>query len=119
MLPKPFRLQDQKEIEFIKKEGKLFQSPFFGLLVLKRKDPRNSCFSFIISTKISKKAVERNHAKRLLSETLFKFLPLMKPGLGIVFLAKKNLMGKDQSKIKEEMEKVFRAANLLVEDQRN
>lgn len=134
MLPKQYRLQDYQEVEKVKKEGKLYQTPLFGLLVLSRAEglvlntsaklgvnpverlssrfsfPR---FAFIISTKISKKATQRNRAKRVLSEAVRGLLPKLKFSFDAVFLGKKSLIGKSFSEIQAEVEKVFRKSGLM------
>lgn len=107
MLPKKFRLQDYQEIEKVKKEGKLYQSPLFGLLILKKEEQSTPRFSFIVSTKLSKKAVQRNHIKRLLSESLREVWSKIKPGFDGVFLGKKSLIGKTKMEIEEEIKRVF------------
>lgn len=110
MLPKKFRLQ---KFEEIKKKGKLFQFPLFGGLVLPQKEKNNSRFAFVVSSKISKKATERNRAKRLLSEAVRSFLPKIKSGFDVVFFAKKLIVGKEFVEIKNEVERIFKKANLL------
>ena len=116
MLPKKFRLQDFGEIEKVKKEGKLFQNPLFGLLVLKRKDNGPSRFAFIVSLKISKKSTKRNKAKRLLSEALKGFLPKIKKGFDLVFLGKKAIIDKSFWEIKKQLELVLQKGGLINED---
>jgi len=128
MLPKPYRLQDSQEVEKVKKEGKLYQSSFFGLLVLKRTlsaptelsvnsvEGSPSRFCFIVSTKLSKKATKRNRAKRVLSEAVRGLLPEIKPGFNGIFLGKKSLIGKNFSEIQEEINKIFcKSGMMLVE----
>ena len=114
MLPKKYRLHDYQEVEKVKKEGKLYQSPLFGILVFKKDDQTTSRFSFIISTKISKKATERNRAKRVLSEAVRGLLPKVKPGFDAVFLGKKSLIGKNKKEIETEIEMVFRKSGLTI-----
>ena len=114
MLPKKFRLHDYQEVEKVKKEGKLYQSPLFGLLVLEKPGQATSRFSFIVSTKLSKKAVQRNHLKRLLSEAVRGLLPKVKPGFDLVFLGKKSLIGKSLSEIQIEVNNIFCKSGLMI-----
>lgn len=118
MLPKKFRLQDYQEIERVKKKGKLYQTPLFGFLVLKKENQPFSRFfftrfTFIISKKISKKATERNKTKRLLSEATRELLLKIKPGFDAVFLAKKSLIGRNYIEVKKETESLFKKCGLL------
>jgi ribonuclease P protein component len=43
---------------------------------------------FVVSKRISKRAVERNHLKRLLGEAARAYLPGLLPGMDIVFSAR-------------------------------
>lgn len=116
MLPKQFRLQDYQDIEKVKNKGRLYQAPFFGVLVFSRNDTQNSRFTFLISLKISKKATKRNRAKRLLSESVRLLLPKIKPGYDLVFLAKKNIIDKFKTEIGIEVERVFEKIELMIKD---
>ena len=112
MLPKQNRLPLRTEFKHLRKEGKIFQGKLFGLLLSPSPKAQNR-FAFIISTKVHKKAVRRNHARRLLSEAIKEFLPQIKPGFNGVFLAKKTLIDADYSQIKKEMSLLFKKARLI------
>jgi len=63
----------KKEIEELFLKGKSKKFPFFVVIFLKNN--KNSLrVSFIASKKFSKKAVERNRAKRIIREALRKIL---------------------------------------------
>jgi ribonuclease P protein component len=112
VLPKQNRLPLRTEFKRLRKEGQIFQGKLFGLLLSPSlKTP--SRFAFIISTKVHKKAVQRNHARRLLSEAIKEFLPQIKPGFNGVILAKKALIEANLSQIKQEVSVLFRRANLI------
>lgn len=114
MLPKKHRLPLKKELTRVQKKGKLFQGRLFSLLVCLREDTTHpSRFSFIISTKIHKKAVKRNRARRLLVESIRSLLPKIKLGFDCVFLAKKAIVGKEATVVKKETEEIFQKADLL------
>ena len=112
MLPKSHRLPLRTELRQVKKEGQLFQGRLFGLL-LSPSLKAQTRFAFIISTKVHKKAVKRNRAKRLLSSVLKELWPQIKPGFNGVFLAKKPLIDATYSQIKEEMGFLFKKARIL------
>lgn len=112
MLPQLHRLPLRTELRQVKKEGRLFQGKLFGLL-LSPSSKAQTRFAFIISTKVHKKAVKRNHAKRLLSSVLKELWPQIKPGFNGVFLAKKTLMEADFKEIKKEMVLLLEKAKLL------
>ena len=110
MLPKKNRFPLKKGFFQFKKEARLYQFPFFGLLVKSQKEFASQ-FAFIISKKIDKRAVTRNRIKRLLAESVASFP--YKPGFGVVFLAKKSLLAKNFSQIREAVKSCFREIGLL------
>lgn len=63
--------------------------PFFLIRFLKRKD-LHSRFGFVVSKKVSKKAVERNYIKRRLREIVRSTPLLFGTGYDYVFIVKKN-----------------------------
>ena len=82
-------------------------SPIFGWLSLKSDDDSKK-FGFVISKKISKKAVDRNKIKRRLTEVIKKYLNDFEKGIRIVFLAKKEILGKNIREIEEEIKKCLK-----------
>ncbi len=113
MLPKQYRLPLRTELVRIQKEGKLFQGRLFSLLVAPQSANKPSRFGFIISSKIHKKAVKRNRARRLLIEAIQFLLFRIKPGFDTVFLAKKAIIGPELEEIKRETKDLFQEASLL------
>lgn len=103
MLPAKFRLSKKTDFNETKTKGKLFKSLNFSLIAYNRKDKLNSKFGFIISKKISKRAVDRNRLKRILSEVVRNNLGEIKKGYNIVILAKQKMLKISKS----EMEKEF------------
>lgn len=111
MLPKKHRLPLRTELKRIKKKGKLIQGKLFSLQVVQSEKNQPSRFGFIISSKIHKKAVKRNKAKRLLSEAIMALE--VKPGFEVVFLAKKKLIEALPKEIKAEVKRLFEKAGIL------
>lgn len=103
MLSKKYRLTGKLDFHRVRNKGRLFQGEFFGLAVYKRQDQEPSRFGFIVSTKISKKAVERNRAKRLLRESISFLLNDLNLGFDCVILAKSLLIGITFAEVKNEM----------------
>lgn len=113
MLPKKHRLPLRTDLVYVQEKGKIFQGRLFSLLVVSQPHKsRPSRFGFIISTKIHKRAVKRNHARRLLIEAIRPFLSEIKPGLDAVFLAKKTIVGKQLVEVKKEVGKLFKKSKL-------
>lgn len=94
------------------KKGRVFQFPFFGLLLAENK-LSVSRFNFIVSNKISKRAVKRNKIKRFLRESVKTILPQVKFGFDIVFLVKKRIIGQDFQAVQSAVEDSFKKKGLL------
>ena len=107
MLKRENRIRSKKEFIEIKNEGRILYSPFFGFLNYKKDDDLKK-FGFIISKKISKKAVDRNRIRRLLSTVVQKNLKKFEKGVRIVFLTKKEILGKKIEEIEREVEKFIK-----------
>lgn len=88
----------------------MYQSPLFGLLVIKKGDKEKK-FGFLISKKVSKKAVERNKIKRLLAISLRNNLNLIDEGTRGIVLAKSRMVGLKLAAVEEEVRKVINEKN--------
>ncbi|MEK7100328.1 MAG: ribonuclease P protein component [Patescibacteria group bacterium] len=88
MLSSKYRLKKKINFARIEIDGVMHQSKSFGMGIYDRKDDEPSRFGFIISTKISKKAVIRNRIKRIMSEIVRINLDKLKNGYDVLFLIK-------------------------------
>lgn len=114
MLPEENRLQKQTDHDKVFRKGLKYKSPFFLLLAGKRDNEQlPTRFSFIISKKISKKAPERNRARRLLRETIRMRLKRLSSGYDCIFILNKNILNKGVGDIDESVEKVLIEAGIL------
>ncbi|MCJ7792752.1 MAG: ribonuclease P protein component [Candidatus Marinimicrobia bacterium] len=113
MLASKYRLPLRTELNRIRQEGKLIQGRLFSLQVGLAKSTQPSRFGFIISSKIDKKAVRRNRAKRLLSEAVNKLRPQLRPGYEVVVLAKKKIIGADYQAIEKEFKALLNKAGMV------
>lgn len=115
MLPKNYRFSLRTDFTRAKKEGRIFQDKFFGVIVSSQPPSaaKNSRFAFIVSKKISKKAVQRNRIRRILSEQIRVFLPKIKPGFDNVFLVKKDILGKTSAVVGKEVKEMLIKAGML------
>jgi ribonuclease P protein component len=86
MLPKTNRLKKKKDFETVFKKGKNFKNKAFVLKFAKNGLDYNR-FGFIVSQKVSKKAVIRNKIRRRLSEILKIYTNDMEQGIDLVFIA--------------------------------
>lgn len=113
MLASKYRLKKRSSFARVELSGKLYQFPLFGLGILNRKDEDPSLFGFVISTKISKKAVTRNKIKRILSEEVRQNYEKIKQGYDVVFLVKPSILNKKDIEIKKEVIKALSNVSIL------
>lgn len=113
MLPEENRLKVNLTFDEVKKEGKMYQSENFGILVRDRKDKNPTKFGIIVSTKISKKAVDRNRIKRMLRKAIKKSLDSVCVGKDVVVLARKGLLNVKKSDLETEFSKNLKQAKLI------
>lgn len=107
MLPKKNRLTKKSEFSEVLAKGRIFQGPLFGTAVYKRNDGLPAKIGIIVSKKISKLAVKRNRAKRLLRESLRRLIKNAPDGNSIVFLTKKKLLEATLDEVYRETERLF------------
>ena len=107
MLKRENRIRLKKEFTEIKNKGRVLYSPFFGWLTYKENDDLKK-FGFIVSKKISKKAVDRNRIRRILSEIIRKNLDKFQNGTRVVFLTKKEILGKKYDEVEKEIFKLLK-----------
>jgi ribonuclease P protein component len=112
MLKKELRIRKQKDFENVFEKGFYLSDRFLTLKATENKMPF-SRFGFVVSKKISKKAVERNRAKRLMSESIRLTNEKIKPGFDIVFISKSGIVNKSLEEIKESVEKLLKRSGLL------
>lgn len=113
MLPRKHRLPLRRELARVKKEGRLWPSPLFGLAVVPQKVTGPSRFGFIISSRVAKKAVDRNKARRLAQAAVAELLLQLPDGLDLVLLAKKPLVVAEFPEVLTALKKVCHQAGLL------
>ena len=112
MLPKENRLTKKKDFERVFRQGKGLKEEF---LVIKALDNNLSVsrFGFIVSKKISKKAVLRNKIKRRLRELAQMKLNQIRQGIDIVVIASSGIGEKNFGEIEEISNKLFKKAGIL------
>lgn len=105
MLPSANRLKKKKDFERVFKGGKSLKSPFLVLKVVDNKSKENK-FGFIVSQKVSKKAVVRNKVRRRLGAIIRKLD--VKKGNNFVFIALLGLDKKDFTTTKNIVEDLLK-----------
>ena len=107
MLKKENRIVKRTEFLKIKETGTIKQSPFFGLAYLIDKENVENKIGFIISKKVSKKAVTRNKIRRQISEIIYNLVDDLPKGFIGIFLVRSNILDIEMKSLQIEIEKVF------------
>lgn len=107
MLPQVNRLRKTKDFDNVFKKGKLIAGKLIFLKIKKNKLDI-SRFGFIVSLKISKKAVIRNKIKRHLREIIKENLSNIKSGLDIIITVKPEIVNKNYQDIKNDFENLLK-----------
>ena len=107
MLPKKSRIKNKKDFDKIFKKGRTHKD---GQLVLKAAANETGCnrFAFMVSQKISKKAVDRNKLRRRLAAIAGKSAQSAGSGKDIIFIALPGLEKKNFSEIKKIVETLLK-----------
>ncbi len=111
MLAKENRLKKKKDFEDVFKKGKGFKEKFLFLKVRKN-DLRTARFAFVVSKKVSNKAVVRNQIKRRLREVTRSKLSQIKPSQDVIVVALPGAEDMDFPQIEIVADKLFKKANL-------
>lgn len=114
MLPEKHRLHLRFERERVESQAQNYNSPLFTLLYAKLDDRvgMSSRFAFVVSKRISKKAVDRNSVRRRFVSSLLPLLNKLELGMDIIVLAKPSMLRPD-SQFEMIFEKSLRDINLL------
>lgn len=113
MLPKENRLRSKKDFDDVFKKGRGFKEDFL-YLKFAHNNSETSRFGFIISQKVSKRAVVRNRLKRALRALVRTRISRVKPGIDIVLIAISGLENKDFWELETILDKAFNKAGINV-----
>jgi ribonuclease P protein component len=107
MLPKEYRLTKRKDFENIFKNGKFFYNKYVTVKYLKNELdlPR---LAFVVSNKISKKAVERNKIKRRLRAIFYSGLKDVRPGFDYVLIVKLTIKDLKFGEMRDDLINLFK-----------
>ena len=113
MLPKINRIRKKKDFEGIFKNSKSFKNNLFIFKVAKN-NLDISRFGFVVSKKVSKKAVVRNKIKRRLVDAIKGEIKKIKTGIDIILITLPGIEKKEFSEIKETVREVLNKAGLIL-----
>lgn len=117
MLSVKNRLFKKEDFEKVRRKGKYFFQKGISMGVLPN-DLSSSRVGFIVGTKFSKKAVERNLAKRRLREIFRDKISLIKPNSDIV-VRLDGSVANDFKTLAESIESLLRQSRLINPDKNN
>lgn len=112
MLPKENRLKRDKDFEAVFKKGKEVKESFL-LLKFCGNNLGQTRIGFVVSKKISPKAVVRNAIKRRMRESVRKMAPGMKKGFDVVLVVLSARMPQNYGRINDILQKAFAEAKLI------
>jgi len=113
MLPKENRLRTKYDFRRVKRIGKSAYSPYFTLLYAPAKNPQNLRFGLVASSKLDKRATQRNRARRLMREAIRKRLTDTKQGYDIILIAKNKIKGAKFEEVSSSFDQVLSKVSLL------
>lgn len=105
MLARKHRI-NKKLFEEILKKGKIFSSDYLYIKTLPISE-KHSAFTFVVSSKVAKRAVERNKLKRRARHIVKKILPKIEKGLGVIIFFKKGVEKMTFSELEKEINDIF------------
>ena len=111
MLPLKNRLTKKKDFEVVFKEGKSVKNNFLIFKFLNN-NLQESRFGFVVSKKVSNKAVVRNKVKRRLRSAVSTHLKSIKNSVDGVIIALPQSDKEDFAQVKQAVETVFQKVKL-------
>jgi ribonuclease P protein component len=110
MLPQKHRLSKSADVKKTTARGRSFFNPFFVLKVVPGQEPAK--VTLIASVKASKKAVERNRAKRILRDELRNHIENFRPG-NYVLIVRKTAVTAKPAELREALVKAITSAKIV------
>ncbi len=106
------RLRKNTEFQRVRQQGRSIMSPLL-ILAWMPNDVAKIRVGFVVSKRVSKRAVDRNYIKRLLSEAMRALLPRLPSGLDIVVSARQKANMVDLRTLEQDMSTLLRRAHLF------
>ena len=110
-LQRSFSLKKNREFHFVYRSGKSAGSRSVVLIYTHARH-RSVRVGFSVSKKVGN-AVTRNKVKRRMRDAFFRYLPYVKTGYSLVFIAKANIADESFEQIHRHIGSTLRRANLL------
>lgn len=113
MLKKENRIRLKNDFDRAFKHGNSLYSKKIGLKV-SNNDLGLSRFGVVVSTKVSKKAVERNRIKRIIRSYIQDNLEQIKSGLDVIIITLPALNNYQKDDLKQEIQDLFLKSGVLI-----
>lgn len=110
MLSQKHRLSKSAEVKKTTARGRSFFNPYFVIKLAPGNDAAR--LTVIVSTKVSKKAVDRNRIKRIIREELRKHVQGMKPG-NYAILVKPSAAKAETTELRKAVELSLRSSKII------
>jgi ribonuclease P protein component len=111
-LKRALRLRKNKDFQRVRQQGRTTASRLL-ILTFATNDLATLRIGFVVSKRVSKRAVERNYVKRLLSEAIRPMLVGIPTGWDLVISAKTSSIGVKLSDLVDDLRILLRRARLL------
>lgn len=111
-LKRALRLRKSSEFQRVRQQGRSITSRLLTL-AWKSNDVAQLRIGFVVSKRISKRAVDRNRLKRLLSEAIRPSLPSLSPGWDIVLGVRKDTLTANLRMLEQDIPVLLSRARLL------
>jgi ribonuclease P protein component len=111
-LKRALRLRKSKDFQRVRQQGRSIASRLL-ILTFAPNDLVTLRIGFVVSKRVSKRAVERNYLKRLLSEAIRSILADIPAGWDLVISAKTSIIGVNLLDLVEDLQTLLRRARLL------
>ncbi len=114
-LPQIHRLRQRKDIDAVYQKGRRFTAPHFlvRVLLLKASPDLPTRLGIAISTKVHKRSVVRNKARRRVHAAFISLIPRLKTGRVLMLNVRPSILECDYFQILQELEKVLTDAEVL------
>ena len=112
MLTKANRIKKKKDFETIFKNGSNFEARFLVFKILKN-DLGYSRFGFVVSQKVSKKAVIRNKVRRRITEIIKANFHQIQKGVDVVIIFLPGIEKKEFPELREMVIKNFLKSKII------
>jgi ribonuclease P protein component len=111
-LKRAFRLRKNSEFQRVRQQGRSIASRLLTLAWTPN-DVAQLRIGFVVSKRVSRRAVDRNALKRRLSETVRPLLPGLPPGWDLVLSARRETWTADLQTLEQDISALLRRARLL------